>query len=325
MSDVWRLRPGWKLALLVSIYLILAVTYSVVVPIGQGADEWAHYWYAQFIAGHGRLPASPAEREVAGYKSDWPPLYHLSAAALTAWIDTTGPPTFKYRADPNHIRRQIIPAPPSEAILHTEDELFPWRQEILVWHLGRFLSIIFSLGTLLVTYRIALEVLVNNKREQESSVQEALDRRGGAMENVFHALSPQTLALACVAFLAFVPRFLFTGMLFNYDSLTLLLASLFLWLAVRVAKGYHSRWGFWALGGLAGLALLAKYLTALLPLEIVLLALYRGEGDGEEANLSPQPPRAPAPQPKKGQGALAFLVGNKGGFGVLLGNFKEIE
>jgi hypothetical protein len=32
-----------KLALILAIYLILAIFYSVVVPIGRGADEWAHY------------------------------------------------------------------------------------------------------------------------------------------------------------------------------------------------------------------------------------------------------------------------------------------
>jgi len=154
-------RSNLKLALILAIYLILAVTYSVVIPIGRGADEWAHYWYAQFIAQNGRLPANPAEREVAGYKSDWPPLYHSLAAAVTGWIETDGPPTFKYRAD--NIRRQLVPAQGPDAILHTEDELFPWQQEILVWYLGRFLSISFSLGTLLVTYFIALEVFQSSK------------------------------------------------------------------------------------------------------------------------------------------------------------------
>ncbi|MBE7549490.1 MAG: glycosyltransferase family 39 protein [Anaerolineales bacterium] len=297
------------------LFLALASAYSVITPIGRGADEWAHYWYAQFIAQNGRLPLNPAERETAGYKSDWPPLYHLCVAAVTAWIDTAGPPTFKFRADPNHLHRQIIPAPPSEAILHTEDELFPWQQEILVWHLGRFLSIGFSLGTLLVTYRLALEVFTGSKV--------AGSRVAGSrnIENfASRFLSPQILALACVAFLAFIPRFLFTGMLFNYDSLTLLVASLFLWLAVRVAKGYYPRWGFWALGGLAGLALLTKYLTALLPLEIVFLAFNRNAGaPGRSEEF------IPSPLLKLGQALLAFLLVTGGWFGYLLVNFNEIE
>lgn len=295
-------------------------------PIGRGADEWAHYWYADFIARHGRLPLNPAERETAGYKSDWPPLYHLFAAAVTAWIDTAGAPTFKYRADPAHIRRQIIPAPSSEAILHTEDELFPWQQEILVWHLGRFLSIVFSLGTLLVTYQLALEVFTSSEVAGSKVAQEEQVSRLTPHASRFP--SPQTLALACTAFLAFIPRFLFTGMLFNYDSLTLLIASLFLWLAVRVARGFYPRWGFWLLGGLAGLALLTKYLTALLPLEIVLLAFSGGakvQGCRGEFIRFPLLPRSPAPLLRLGQAALAFALVISPWFGYLLINFNEIQ
>ena len=123
--------PKIKLAVILILYVILAVFYSVVTPIGRGADEWAHYWYAQFISDRGRLPASAAERETAGYKSDWPPLYHLAAAGVTSWVDTAGPPVFKYREA--SVRRQLVPSFGPEAILHTEDERFPWQQEILVW------------------------------------------------------------------------------------------------------------------------------------------------------------------------------------------------
>ncbi len=260
-------RFNWRLGLILLIYLALAVAYSVVTPIGRGADEWAHFWYAQFVAQHGRLPASAAEREAAGYKSDWPPLYHALAAAVTGWVETDGPPTFKYRAD--SIRRGLVPADGSDAILHTEDELFPWQQEILVWHLGRFLSIAFSAGTLLVTYFIALDVfsaLLPNS-------QPATRNTPGDLR-----LSPNILALSATAILAFNPRFLFTGMLFNYDSLTLLLSALFLWLAIRVASGRYPRWGFWGLGALAGLALVTKYLALPLPLVIGLAAWIRSAG-----------------------------------------------
>ncbi len=176
-STVKRFRLKQRLAFILILYFILAVTYSVVVPIGRGADEWAHYWYAQFIAQSGRLPANPTERETAGYKSDWPPLYHLFAAAITGWIETAGPPTFKYRAD--DIRRQLVPAQGPDAILHTEDELFPWKQEILIWHLGRFLSIGFTLSALLVTYFIALEVFSGSlvAAERRSSGAERHARR----------------------------------------------------------------------------------------------------------------------------------------------------
>ncbi|MDX1524120.1 MAG: glycosyltransferase family 39 protein, partial [Anaerolineae bacterium] len=281
------------------IYLVLAVSYSIIVPIGRGADEWAHYWYAQFIADNGRLPNSAAERETAGYKSDWPPLYHLFAALITAPVETDGPPTFKYRAD--SIRRQLVPASGPEAILHTEDETFPWRQEVLVWHLGRILSIIFTTGTLLVTYRLALEVF-------------------GGIESLPGPPLPgkQALATATVAVLAFNPRFLFTGMLFNYDSLTLLLASLFLWLSIRIVNSYQTNWTFWGLGALAGLALVTKYLAAPLILVMVILAVI-------------QPTAGHSPRPHTGlmsrlaQAGTAYVIVTAGWFTYLIATFNEID
>jgi len=252
-----------RLLLILLIYLGLAISYSIVVPIGRGADEWAHYHYARFIADHGRLPISVDERQTAGYKSDWPPLYHLTAAALTAWIETDGPPTFKYRAD--NFRRQLIPARGPEAILHTQDELFPWQQEILIWHVGRFLSIIFGLGTLIITYFIAKDICT--------------------------LLSAPLLPLIAVALLAFNPRFIFTSMLFNYDSLTLCLSSLFLWLLIHIVISDYNQqkykkaqpqiqpssknWPVYLLGLLAGLALMTKYLTALLPLMVMMLIIFQ--------------------------------------------------
>jgi hypothetical protein len=304
-----------RLALILFLYVALAVGYSVVVPIGQGADEWAHYWYAQFIAENGRLPVSVAERKTAGYKSDWPPLYHLLAAGLTGWIETDGPPTFKYRAD--NLRRQIVAPFGPEAILHTEDELFPWQQEILIWHLGRFLSILFSTSTLVITYFIAIEVIT---AFQSATIDFRIETHRSKIQN------PKSLALAAVALLAFNPRFLFTGMLFNYDSLTLLLASLFLWLAVRVAKGYYARWGFWVLGALAGLALMTKYLTVLLPLEIVLVAAILGlrEQDAPASSFI-RSLTTSALWIRLGQASLAYLLVISWWFGYLIVNFNEID
>lgn len=287
------MRSGPRLGVILLLYLILAVAYSIVVPIGRGADEWAHFWYAQFIAQHGRLPANPVERETAGYKSDWPPLYHLLAAGVTAWVETDGPPAFKYLQD--NPRRLLTPVQEPEAIVHTQEELFPWRQEILVWHLGRFLSIGFSLGTLIVTYFIAREILTST-----------------------------SLALLAVACLAFLPRFLFTGMLFNYDSLTLLLASLFLWLLIRIVQGKFPGWGFGGLGALAGLALMTKYLTALLPLEILFLPLLMRPGQ-KLAGLDLVGQPFTRFLVRLGQAALAFLLIAGWWFGYLLLHFNEIS
>ncbi|HMR65102.1 MAG TPA: glycosyltransferase family 39 protein, partial [Anaerolineae bacterium] len=345
----WWPRPTVALSLIVAVYLSLAVSYSVVVPIGRGADEWAHYWYAQFIAQNGRLPLSPAERETAGYKSDWPPLYHLLTAGLTGWIETAGPPTFKYRAD--HVRRQLIPAQGSEAILHTEDELFPWQQEILVWHLGRFLSILFSAGTVVVTYFIAREVM-NELRvasdewlpvppppplDPQSSNPPTLhpfDFAQGQPANLppFQSSNlPTFMALVAAIVLAFNPRFLFTGMLFNYDSLTLFLSALFLWLVIRIVRGYSSSWSFWGLGGLAGLALVTKYLAAPLLLVIIGVSWLKpgqkiGEAGKSRRSEAGQALRPTFHVPRPFLTALlAYSLLISPWFAYLLINFNEVE
>ncbi|MDM8520638.1 glycosyltransferase family 39 protein [Anaerolineales bacterium HSG6] len=303
-------HPNPRLILILSIYLFLAIAYSIVVPIGRGADEWAHYWYAQFIAEHGRLPNSPAEREVAGYKSDWPPLYHLITAGATAWIETDGPPTFKYRAD--NLRYQMVPSLGPEAILHTADERYPWQQEILVWHIGRFLSIGFGLGVLIVTYFIATEM---------ASSHYPLSTIHYPLFTIHYSLST-ILPLLAVSLLAFNPRFLFTSMLFSYDSLTLLLASLFFWLTLRIVNGYHEQWGFIGLGLLAGLALVTKYLTALLFVEILILAwLKRPVSSKVRSSLEVYSYSLT----KLLQALLAFLLIISPWFAYLVVTFNEVE
>ncbi|MEM7343795.1 MAG: glycosyltransferase family 39 protein, partial [Chloroflexota bacterium] len=290
-------RPHQTFIIILLLYVALATAYSIVVPIGRGADEWAHYWYAEFIAEQGRLPASASERDAAGYKSDWPPLYHLFAAGVTVWVETEGPPTLKYRAD--DIRRHLVPAFGPDAILHTEDQAFPWRQEILIWHLGRFLSILFTAGTIAVTYLIARDVF----------------------NSIAKKSAPQ-LALIVVAVLAFNPRFLFTGMLFNYDSLTLLLSSLFLWLGWQVVKDQVYGWTFWGLGGVAGLALVTKYLAAPLPLIIVVLAIISARRKTGVAGLIPVARLTLKPLI---QAALAFVTVISWWFAYLIATFNEID
>ena len=55
-------------------YLVVALAYSSLVPLGETPDEPAHLSYARFIADNNRLPATIAERQQAGYRSTWPPL-----------------------------------------------------------------------------------------------------------------------------------------------------------------------------------------------------------------------------------------------------------
>jgi hypothetical protein len=130
-------------------FFILATLYSLIVPITQGEDELAHYRYIGFIAQTGRLPKDYPERQQAWYRADWPPLYHLLVGWTVSPLDTTRPPLKDVGESPR--RRLVGEIFYPRLILYTEDANWPWQDGILAWHLGRFISIIFSAGTLVFT------------------------------------------------------------------------------------------------------------------------------------------------------------------------------
>ncbi len=47
------------------LYIIVAIAHAYLAPLTTGPDELAHYEYVRFIAEHGRLPLTIAEREQA--------------------------------------------------------------------------------------------------------------------------------------------------------------------------------------------------------------------------------------------------------------------
>ncbi len=241
-----HLIPHWRLGIIILIYVAVAAAHSVIVPLTTGNDEWAHFLYTRFIAEHGRLPATIAEREEAGYKSDAPPLYHLLTAAVTAGVE----PTRLLRpltddAPRRYLADNIID---SYALVHTAVETPPYRGEVLLWHLGRGVSILFGVTLILLTYLTALEILPTRR-----------------------------LALTAAALVAFIPAVIFHSSVLSYESLSAALAALFLWVAVKAVK-QPERWGYWpALGLVAGLSITVKYSAVLLPLELLFIAWLAGQ------------------------------------------------
>ncbi|MEW5959416.1 MAG: hypothetical protein AB1801_16965 [Chloroflexota bacterium] len=202
----------FALPLLLLLYLVVALAHAALAPLTTGPDELAHYEYARFIAEHGRLPANPAERGQAGYKSDQPPLFHLIAALPAGWVDPTGPPFLKRVSD--HPRRQLIERTRHAwGLYNTEDEQWPYRGEVLRWHVGRWVAILFGAATVAVTYFTA--------------------------RDVFKELLPPVgdrLALGAAAVVAFIPRYALTGSMLNYETTLAFLAALYVWLLVRMAN-----------------------------------------------------------------------------------------
>ncbi|GAB4422578.1 MAG: hypothetical protein Fur0044_20540 [Anaerolineae bacterium] len=264
-------NPGWRQGWWIILvgFFIIATLYSIIVPITQGEDELAHYRYLSFIAQTGRLPQDAAERQQAWYRADWPPLYHLLVGWLVSPLDTTRPHLKDVGESPR--RRLVGEIFYPRLIIYTEDAAWPWQDGILAWHLGRFVSIIFSAGALVFTYLTVLEM---SRGEDETK------RRGGeeakpSASSPHAASPPPLLALAVTALLAFTPRYLFTSAMLGDDSLFVLLSAIFIWLLLRVIRG-DDRWWLYALMGITlGLSIVTKYSTGLLPLVIIPLVMWR--------------------------------------------------
>jgi hypothetical protein len=249
---------------LLALYLLVALAYAALAPLTTGPDELAHYEYVRFIADHGRLPLNSEERSQASYKSDQPPLYHLLAALPVALVDPTGPPFLKRVGD--HPRRQLIERTRHAwGLYNTEDERWPYRAEVLRWHVGRWVAILFGAATVAVTFFIA--------RDLFSSLPPPPKRR--AEEEVL------PLALGAAAMVAFIPRFTLTGSMLNYETTLAFFTALFLWTLLRMTFNVErstlnvQRLTLPAslLGLFTGLAIVTKLSALILPLEL-LLALW---------------------------------------------------
>jgi 4-amino-4-deoxy-L-arabinose transferase-like glycosyltransferase len=237
-----------RIAILLVVFVALALFYSLIIPLFEGPDEDDHFRYAKFIADHRALPVQLFEPGggAAGHQGWQPPLYYSLAAALIAPIDTSDYEEHLWRnyaatfvGDPACCGRNIY--------YHTDSENFPYTRTTLAVHLARLLSIFFGGVTVWATYKLACTLF---------------PEKGD-------------LALAAAAVVAFNPSFLFISALVSNDAALAAFSSLILltwarWLRAPTAPALHSTA---LLGALIALALLTKTTAlGLFPLTCLLLA-----------------------------------------------------
>ncbi len=204
-----RARTG--ITLILFLYLILALTYSLVTPLFEASDELWHYPMVKYVADHWSLPVQDPDATDA--EQPWrqegsqPPLYYALGALLTLWIDTDDMPHVRW-LNPHADNGIITQDGNTNLAIHTDREAFPWRGTALAAHLVRFLSVLMGAGTVLFTYLIARQVLPH--REE--------------------------IALGAAALNAFLPMFLFISGVINNDNLSWLLCSAALWQLIRLVK-----------------------------------------------------------------------------------------
>ena len=87
-----RASNHWPLVILIAAFCVLAVSFSVLLPLNEAPDEQSHFDLIRFIADQGRLPISQQERDALGDKGDASPFYHGLVALLTQHVDTSSLP-----------------------------------------------------------------------------------------------------------------------------------------------------------------------------------------------------------------------------------------
>ncbi|HEY90134.1 MAG TPA: DUF2142 domain-containing protein [Thermoflexia bacterium] len=193
--------------LILLFFLNLAVIYSVTTPLFEGFDEHWHFAYVQHIKTGQGLPRQPPEQypHLARQEGSQPPLYYLTAAALTWWIPTDDFTTYLER----NPKWGDIPwdyVDNLNYMLHRDAEQFPYRGTVLAVHIARWLSVLCGAGMVYNTYRLARLLFP----------------------------SQQKLALAAMSLVALTPSFAFVAGLCSNDSMNALWASLTLVLLVRL-------------------------------------------------------------------------------------------
>lgn len=217
-------------AIVIAMFLGLALLYSIVTPIFEAGDEIWHYPYVQHLqTDHRLIVQEPRIRTLWAQEGGQPPLYYALSALMTFWIDTSDLPDRLWRNPHAAIGIPLLYGN-KNMIVHTSAENFPWHNTALAVHLIRFLSILFSVGTIMFTYSLALE-LKNDQR----------------------------LAAFAAGLVALNPMFIFISASVNNDSLAASLAAFSLWWMVRMAKSAKREWtSYGVLGLVLGLGAITK-------------------------------------------------------------------
>jgi hypothetical protein len=233
------------LTLILSLFILLGITYAVVTPVFEASDELWHYPMIRHLADGNPLPVQVFDPALAGpwkQEASQPPLYYYLGAALTFWVDTADMEQIRW-LNP-HVDNGLITTDGNINLAIHNPAANPWQGTLLAVRIVRIFSVFLGAVTVYLTYRIGKELAP--KRPE--------------------------IALGAAAVNAFMPMFLFISGAVNNDNLAVMLASLAILLMIRIVKAekiYNSQFTihYSLLGVVIGLGLLTKEGTiGLLPL-----------------------------------------------------------
>ncbi len=234
----------WAVVILL-VHLALSVLYSVIVPLWEAHDEWAHYKFVEYVARNRALPP-PGQRLTEEYRYDeatQPPLYYVLAALPVMAVDTSDdlvPVVNPYAS------RGTGEGGVNFAIHDPQVERFPWQGTVLAAHLARLMSTLMGTLGCVATYLLARFLWPDDP----------------------------VLALGALALHAFAPQFLSINSVITNDVLVSALGGWALYCGVRVMLEPPDGRTLLGLGLCTVLAVLTKYTAlALLPLAVIALAI----------------------------------------------------
>jgi 4-amino-4-deoxy-L-arabinose transferase-like glycosyltransferase len=230
LSDKSRL---WLLMLL---FAYLAALYSIINPIFEASDEVFHYPMVKHIADGKGLPVLDENTINQPWRQEGgqPPLYYMTAAFLTWWIDTSDMREVR-RINPHANIGEVVPDGNANLVVHHigETERFPWSNTVLAIHLARLLSVLMSTATIYFTYQLAKALVPHNN----------------------------TIPIVTAALVALNPMFLFVSGSVNNDNLSNLVATILLFQITHLltADQRPPKRTYIAIGLIVGIGMLAKF------------------------------------------------------------------
>jgi len=217
-------------SLIVCAHIVLALIYGWVIPPWEAHDETGHSAFINHLVLQRELPRVEAQSTVFLDQSHQPPLYYLTVAALTFWVDRSDqlqPERNVFAFDGSNRRGSRIILP---------DARFEHSGTVMALRAARVVSAL--LGGLTV-FLIAL-----------------------AAARVF-AQQPR-LALLATAIAAFNPQAIFMSAIVNNDAMIALIGAALIFGAVQLIQSdapqltKRDLWRWAIFGALLGLALLSK-------------------------------------------------------------------
>ena len=237
---------GRGFSLIVAVYLVLGVAYSVVNPVFESPDEALNYANIRFMVDERRLPVLEPDEPT---KAHHPPLYYALGALLVHRVPNENFDAITGRVNPFWIHRVGEYSVDNKTLYLHDPALqgFPYEDVALGVRLVRWLSLAMGAATLLFIYRIARELMPRRP----------------------------SLWIVTVAFVAFNPMFLYISTSVHDDVLANLVTAAMLFATAKVmTRGVTVKRAV-ELGVLTGLAIVTKLTCLLITPAVAIAVLWR--------------------------------------------------